>query len=611
MSGRNIHFIGIGGVGMAALAAILKARGENVSGCDLAPTSRVRWLQSQGIEVSFGHDPSHLNGVDEVVATPAVDFDSEELVEARARSLPVRMRGEVLAEIVSGCESIAVSGSHGKTTTSTWIVKILKELGEDVQWAIGGESGDFPVAGSGKGVLVVEADESDGTLSLYHPSVLVVNRLDYDHPDHFKSEREYFQCFENARKNAGLVIDSESLDMEGWDFPVAGAHNRRNARAAVEVALRRGHSRDAVEKAAKKCFGILPDRRFEKVADGVYTDYAHHPVEMKCAVSMAKEVCRGKLRVLFQPHRYSRTKALLASFPSAFEGADEIVICPTYAAFEDPVEGGEEADLYAECRNQSLPVKLSRTTAEAWEHVANSMVEGDVALLLGAGDIASLIPQVRVDRAAGRSTSPVRTIFIGQGSNTFRSELNLNVRYQKTEGPACRPGSELKIPWMAGIPGTVGGWVKMNAGAFGHSISEVIEKVKVDGRWIDRDDCGFSYRHSAIRGEIQDVVFNLSGIEGSQTEYLARRPRFPAGTFGSFFKNPPGHFAGELLEKAGAKELSVGGAYVWHKHANVIVRGQGATPSDVLALSRLMRNRVFFRFGVMLEPEVTGLDENG
>ena len=152
------------------------------------------------------------------------------------------------------------------------------------------------------------------------------------------------------------------------------------------------------------------------------------------------------------------------------------------------------------------------------------MSEGDLALLLGAGDIINLVPLIRMDCAGSSSsgsphgipcipslglplaTHPSRRIWIGAGANTWKSDLNLNVEYVKTEGPANAPGASLGIPWMAGIPGTIGGWVKMNAGAFGHSISEVIAKVKVDGKWLSAAECGFSYRHSDITGEIQDVI---------------------------------------------------------------------------------------------------------
>ena len=639
----RIHLIGIGGVGMAGLAVLLKARGHEVSGCDLKATPRTRWLESQGIPVFVGHSPDHLKDADEVIVTPAVARDNPE----RQACVNPRFRGEVLAELVNSTDGIAVCGSHGKTTTATWIAKLLQALGESVSWCIGGETGAFPVAhAAASGPLVVEADESDGTLALYCAKTLVVNKCEYDHPDHFKTEADYFACYETAKRNAEAVIESESLDCSMVrTFECSNGlpeHNLKNMRAAVEVALRRGHAMTDIAKALPQIVAKLPDRRFERVWPQsnnqtveqpnnllVYTDYAHHPTEMACAVGMARQICRGTLRVLFQPHRYSRTKALLRDFPAAFEGADEVVLCPTYAAFEQPVEGGDIADLYRACRERfsaetrrrgEVSLFLSRSCDEAWEHALNSMREGDLTLLLGAGDIINLVPQIHRDLdsaalrlCAGNPTPRLRKIWIGQGSNTWKSDLNLSVEYVKTSGPAGAPGASLGIPWMAGIPGTVGGWIKMNAGAFGHSISEVLAEVKVDGRWLPASACGFSYRHSDITGEIQDFKLNSNysavrlPTSPSAEAYLAKRKKFPAGTYGSFFKNPEGDFAGRLLEAAGAKELRVGGASVWSEHANVIVRGEGATASDVIALARLMRNRVFFRFGVRLEPEVQGI----
>ena len=639
----RIHLIGIGGVGMAGLAVLLKARGHEVSGCDLKATPRTRWLESQGIPVFVGHSPDHLKDADEVIVTPAVARDNPE----RQACVNPRFRGEVLAELVNSTDGIAVCGSHGKTTTATWIAKLLQALGESVSWCIGGETGAFPVAhAAASGPLVVEADESDGTLALYRAKTLVVNKCEYDHPDHFKTEADYFACYETAKRNAETVIESESLDCSMVrTFECSNGlpeHNLKNMRAAVEVALRRGHAMTDIAKALPQIVAKLPDRRFERVWPQsnnqtveqpnnllVYTDYAHHPTEMACAVGMARQICRGTLRVLFQPHRYSRTKALLRDFPAAFEGTDEVVLCPTYAAFEQPVEGGDIADLYRACRERfnaetrrrgEVSLFLSRSCDEAWEHAFNSMREGDLTLLLGAGDIINLVPQIHRDLdsaslrlCASNPTPRLRKIWIGQGSNTWKSDMNLSVEYVKTSGPAGAPGASLGIPWMAGIPGTVGGWIKMNAGAFGHSISEVLAEVKVDGRWLPASACGFSYRHSDITGEIQDFKLNSNysavrlPTSPSAEAYLAKRKKFPAGTYGSFFKNPEGDFAGRLLEAAGAKELRVGGASVWSEHANVIVRGEGATASDVIALARLMRNRVFFRFGVRLEPEVQGI----
>lgn len=602
----KIHLVGIGGVGMAGLALLLKSRGHDVSGCDISSSPRTRWLESNGIPVAIGHSPDHVTGMDEVIVTPAVHKDAPEYIAA-SKIARVRYRGEVLAELVSGCESIAVCGSHGKTTTSTWIAKLLLKLGEDVAWCIGGETGEFPVAGTGKGVLVVEADESDGTLALYHPTTLVVNKLEYDHPDFFKSEAQYFACFDKARGQSKEIVDAEALAAIDAADEVLGAlppHNRKNARAAIEVALRRGHLLDDILKALPEVISTLPDRRFEKIADGVYTDYAHHPTEMGCAVSMARAITKGKLRVLFQPHRHSRTKALLKDFPAAFNGADEVVLCPTYAAFEPAVEGGDIADLYKICRDAGLKVFLAQSCFEAWEHARNSYEEGDLTLILGAGDIIKIVGKL--------DERHPRKIWLGMGSNTWRSDLKLDVEYVKTSEPAGESGATLVkkgyCPWMAGIPGTVGGWIKMNAGAFGHSISEILEAVKIDGEWKNAADCGFTYRHSDIDGEIQD--YKLKDCVPplfSAEDYLSRRKHFPAGTYGSFFKNPPNDFAGRLLEAVGAKDLKVGGAYVWSEHANVIVRGEGATSSDVLALARLMRAAVYFRFGVELEPEVCGI----
>ncbi|MBQ6915052.1 MAG: hypothetical protein IJQ65_04975 [Kiritimatiellae bacterium] len=626
----RLHMVGVGGVGMAGLAVLLKARGHEVSGCDLHATPRTRWLEGEGVRFCAGHSPAHLDGVDELVVTPAVPADAPEVACARRRGVRVRSRGEVLAELVNGTgDAVAVCGSHGKTTTATWTAKLLLALGEDVAWCIGGETGEFPVARAASGPLVVEADESDGTLALYRAKTLVVTNCEYDHPDHFKTPADYFACYDAARRNAGDVVESEGLGPLGPEADACLAplapHNRRNARAAVEVALRRGHSLERVLAALPSVVATLPDRRFQRIYPVssaassvrpddslVFTDYAHHPTEMACAVGMARKVCRGTLRVLFQPHRYSRTKALLGDFPAAFAEADEVVLCPTYAAFESPVEGGDVADLYAACRSSGLSLRLflARSCDEAWEHARNSSAAGDVTLLLGAGDIISLAGRVVADMSEGAVPVPPRRIWIGAGSNTWKSDLNLSVEYAKTSGPASRPGASLGIPWMAGIPGTVGGWVKMNAGAFGHSFSEAIESVKVDGRWIPASECGFAYRHSEIEGEIQDFRLRTEIPDGGAdaARYLEKRRRFPPGTYGSFFKNPPGDHAGRLLDSVGSKGMRVGGAYVWDEHANVIVRGEGATSSDVLALARLMRNRVLFRLGVALEPEVCGVD---
>jgi UDP-N-acetylenolpyruvoylglucosamine reductase len=310
----------------------------------------------------------------------------------------------------------------------------------------------------------------------------------------------------------------------------------------------------------------------------------------------------GKIRVLLCPQIGCKFKP--GHFPDFFLEADEIVFIPSGHNFDQAGDAPYDiADFYASFRSKNVtPARLfmTRNLLEAWEHVANSEAEGDRIVSVGAGEA----PQCKPAR---------RKIWIGHGSNTWKSDLNLNVEYVKTQGPAARAGASIGIPWMAGIPGTIGGWIKMNAGAFGRSISEVVEAVKVDGIWIPAEKCGFSYRHSDITGEIQDVKWSKEAIFAEKKrftaeEFLSRRKVFPPGTYGSFFKNPEGDFAGRLLEEVGAKALRVGGAYVWEEHANVIVRAKGATASDVLALARLMYRRVCSRFGVSLEPEVQGIN---
>ena len=647
---------------MAGVAFLLKRRGHMVTDCDKYATPRTRWLERNDIPVAVGHSPSHLAGIDELVVTPAVPKDDPELAAAQGLSpqIRIRYRGEVLAEIVNASDGIAVCGTHGKTTTATFTARLLKALGTDPSWCIGGETGAMPVANVGTGPLVVKADESDGTLALYRARTLVVTSMDYDHPEHFKTVAAYRACYAAAMDAAADVIKAWELDAAGWpelDRLVVGRHNVMNARAAIEVALRRGYSRAAIAAALPSALAELPDRRFERVWPPrvaqspinlqssilVFTDYAHHPAELKCAVGMATELKPKRLRVLFQPHRYSRTKALLNAFPPAFAEADEVVLIPVYPAFEDPIPGGDIADLYKSFREDCAPTRppiLARSATEAWRHVFLSAQPGDLILLAGAGDIINLVPQVQRDLAVRDIRQPAFTelarysffrtggvtlgggerVIVGMGSNTWFSDCTTDIEIVRASDgtSAALPGASLlathpELAVMAGIPGTVGGGARMNAGAFGDSFGNHVEYVIADGKKIPHDACGFGYRTSAIRGLITEVGLKAA-IHGAQDEkaakdYLARRKKFPPRTCGSVFKNPsPDMPAGKLLDEAGAKSLRVGGACVWSEHANVIVAGEGCTSSDILALARLMARAVFFRSGVRLEPEIRGLE---
>ncbi len=685
----GVHFLGIGGVGMAGVAFLLKARNRAVSGCDLYATPRTRWLEANGIPVVIGHNAAHIDSsVGELIVTPAVPPDNPELATARAAGITVRSRGEVLSSLVNAADGIAVCGTHGKTTTATFTTRLLQNLGAHPSWCIGGETGSVPVAGVGTGPLVVEADESDGTLALYRPHTLVLNAVDFDHLEHFSSKEDYFDCYRTViRQTSDTIIvcadHPQALDLvqgvcpqgsgglsprivtfgfapeaqvnaADWpDIPVLGRHNVANALAAIAVAFSRGFTREQIAAVLPDAVSALPDRRFEQVAssDGVrvYTDYAHHPAELKCAIDMARALHPARLRVLFQPHRYSRTKALCDEFPPAFEAADEVILAPVYPAFEEPILGGDIADLYAafrglspQGRGQAPHVLLARSLDEGWRHLFLTAHPGDILMLLGAGDIVNLVPRVREEmsgwkftdrawtplaphsffRTGGETCGDGEKVIVGMGSNTWFSDCATNIEIVQvpSDHPAARPGASLladhpELAFMAGIPGTVGGWAKMNAGAFGDSFGNHVESVEVvlaDGsvRTIPATDCGFAYRHSSIPGLITSVTLKPApavGASARPADFLARRKSFPPRTCGSVFKNPPNAPAGRLLEESGCKSLRVGGAYVWQEHANVIVAGDGCTSSDILALARLMAARVRARFNVVLEPEIRGL----
>ena len=671
---RHFHFAGIGGVGMAGVAYILKKSGHQVSGCDLSSTPRTKWLEENGIHVDIGHSPSHItDDLDVCVFTPAVPKNSDEYLAAKNAGCSVKFRGEALAEIFNATEGIAVCGTHGKTTTSTFTAKLLIALGESPSWCIGGETDSFPVAGVGTGPMVIEADESDGTLSLYKAKTLVVTSLDYDHPDHFKTYEDYLNCYDKAIAAADNVIKTSDLPTDDWPeirALVLGEHNVRNARTAVEVALQRGYSREKILSALPEALSALPDRRFEKIwptgtshANGtdacptVISDYAHHPVEINCALSMARALNPERLRVIFQPHRHSRTKTLLEEFPKALSIADEVVLIPVYSAFEKPISGGDIADLYKSFRDylmasgENCRLILSRNAREAWKHIYLTAKEGDAIILLGAGDIISLIPDVLDDMprwpkcknpaesqpielsrfsffgtggiSYGRILNSIPNgnknhTIVGSGSNTWFSDCatDADIVMAPKESNASRSGASLipshpELSFMSGIPGTIGGWAKMNAGAFGKSFGSYIDHVMANGKKIPADMCGFGYRTSAIEGLISHVELKTSSVPSDQSpdEYLARRKKFPPRTCGSVFKNPSCSLpAGKLIEEAGCKAMRVGGAQVWEEHANVIKAEKGCTSSDILALARLVAARVRERFGISLVPEIKGLE---
>lgn len=704
---RRVHFIGVCGVGMAGVAALLARKGWIVSGEDARPNELVPWLQAHNIQL-LDAPPQH---VDLCVRTTAVGLHHPHVLELRARGVPVVQRGEVLAALVGNSRALAICGTHGKTTTSCFATRLLQEVGRTVCWCIGGQTKSLGGVAGGDfgGQLVVEADESDGTLSRYHPEVLVATNLDLDHLEHFADESDLCDCFATVagqtRSAVAYCSDAPRLcrtfrslnlpqsltfgfgmaDLQAEDIQcgmeqsyfklryrgkllgeahigVLGRHNVLNALGALAgVHLLTGISFTDLLPYLAKATSELPQRRYEVALarDGlqVVADYAHHPAEIAAALAMARLKHSGRLRILFQPHRFTRTLALRQEFPPAFKLADEVVLLPVYAASEPPLPGGESHDLYAEFRRQTTQrILLATTLAEATSYFRRTLAAGDLLLIVGAGDVIHVAERLRTlnlpQPTKGASLAPwsgygtggeaeellvggppaAGARLVGCGSNTWFSDLGYDGTVQvlrstiipegnppETDYPGELIGSVLLehlaangwsgLEFMTGIPGTLGGWLKSNAGAHGHAIGEAVARVDIDGTpFCPR----FTYRCSNLQGRVTAVRFILRrdeplAIRARQDEYRSRRIDLHGlRTCGSLFKNPPGDSAGRLIEQCGLKGFRIGGAQIAPFHANILAAGTGCTSSDLLAVMLTVQGKVLQQTGVRLLPEVSG-----
>jgi len=446
--GCEIHMVGVCGVGMAGVACLLAGRGYRVSGCDISLNALADDLRCSGVAVLEGHQASHVAALPDnsaLIVTAAVNSDEPELMAARARGLPIYSRGEALSWLLSESFGVAVCGTHGKTTTACFTARLFQELGADSGWCIGGFTKDLgSVAAPGNNrLLIVEADESDGSLQFYHPAVTVVNNIDLDHLEHFDGEEALVACFRRVidQSSQGVCVcrddvrawqtvvssgvrrldfglsalatlrasavevkaESAAFDLfyQGRDYGrikvgCGGQHNILNTLGAASAAIMCGYAVEDVAAALPAACSQLPGRRFEEIhaVNGIrfIADYAHHPVELKAAVEMAIATQSGRVIAVFQPHRYTRTLALGAQFPQAFKGVDEVVLLPVYAASESVIEGGDICDLYAHFRGQlpELRVILARNLKECWYYLRHTLRGGDLVLIAGAGDVIDL-----------------------------------------------------------------------------------------------------------------------------------------------------------------------------------------------------------------------------
>ncbi len=405
---RRIHMIGIGGIGMAGLALLLKERGHCVTGCDEQENRQTAWLRGKNIPVFIGHDRAHLTNVEWVIRTTAVPDDHPEVMNA---TVPVSRRGEVLPALLRDRITIAVSGTHGKTTTTSMIAQIL-----GCGYCIGGEVPGFDGVAKDGEIMVVEADESDGTIVNYYPDIAVITNIEYDHMEHHASVEAFESCFKTLIANTKQKVvycaeDTAAVRLcagnpkavsygvasGAWQVALPGRHNRLNASAAIEVS-KPWKTEAEIFKALEQIKPVR--RRFEKVFEGEYTiisDYAHHPTEIRTLIQTVRETLKPKrLLGVFQPHRYTRTKALMADFPPAFQGLEKLWLVPVYAASEKPLEGGTTEDLVRSFPVEGAPeVKNLNSLEKAWHDIIGVLEAGDVLLIIGAGDIEQLAEWAR------------------------------------------------------------------------------------------------------------------------------------------------------------------------------------------------------------------------
>jgi len=436
----KIHMIGIGGAGMSGIAEVLGSRGHAVTGSDLKESPYTRRLGEAGITVFIGHAAEQVGDAERVVISTAIPKTNPELLEARRKSIPVIPRAAALAWILEGSRSIAVAGTHGKTTTTSMTAHVLRALGEDPTALVGGELNDIGsnVAFGRADLVVAEADESDRSLLQLRPQAAVVTNVEFDHPDFYASLDDVLETFSafvaSLPADGHLVVCaddpscprlindapcpdttygisagdlraevltpnsyilSENGEKRGTvELGVYGRHNVLNSLAAAGIARWLGHDAYQAAGTLKDFSGVR--RRFqlkgERAEVRVLDDYAHHPTELSATLEAARATAPpgGRIVAVFQPHRYSRTRKLYREFGGAFAAADAVLITEVYGAGEMPQPGvNGKLVVDAICETSGHPEVYYIPQQDDVPKVLREISErGDVVLTLGAGDIS-------------------------------------------------------------------------------------------------------------------------------------------------------------------------------------------------------------------------------
>jgi UDP-N-acetylmuramate--alanine ligase len=443
----TIHFIGIGGIGMSGIAEVMCNLGYKVQGSDVAESYVIDGLRKRGIHVMIGHNAANVGDAAVVVTSTAIRRGNPEVERALEARIPVVRRAEMLAELMRLKSTVAVAGTHGKTTTTSMVAAMMDAGGIDATVINGGIINSY---GSNARIgtsdwMVVEADESDGSFLRLDGTIAVVTNIDPEHLDHYGSfdrvKDAFVEFIENVPFYGAAILcldhpevqailprirdrrvvtygfsaqadvrgedvrpvpggnrfdvivrerDGSTRRIEGIDLPMPGRHNVQNALAAVAVALELGVDDATVVQGFAKFGGVK--RRFTKVGEVggtvVIDDYGHHPVEIRAALAAAREGARGRVIAVVQPHRYSRLGELMDDFQSAFNDADIVYVTPVYAAGETPVDGVDAAALVAGLKRRGHRAASEIADAEALaKELAGVIQPDDMVICLGAGDI--------------------------------------------------------------------------------------------------------------------------------------------------------------------------------------------------------------------------------
>lgn len=459
----TIHFVGIGGIGMSGIAEVLHNLGYAVQGSDVADNYNVQRLRKLGIKVEIGHRAENVGDAAVIVISSAVKKDNPEVVQARSNLLPVVRRAEMLGELMRLKWSIAIAGTHGKTTTTSMVAALLDGAGFDPTIINGGiinSIGTNAKLGAGDW-MVVEADESDGTFTRLPATIGIVTNIDPEHLDHYGTFEEVKKAFDRFVENipfygfAALCIDhpevqaligrvdrrivtygfspqadvravnvetntrgcfydvavservmGEARVVQGVHLPMYGLHNVQNSLAAIAVAINMGIPDEAIRQSYARFTGVK--RRFTKTGESngivVIDDYGHHPVEIQAVLKAARMAGTGRTIAVVQPHRYSRLSSLFDEFCACFNDADAVVVADVYAAGEQPIEGASKEALVEGLRSRGHRQAVALPAPDALPSLVRDMARpGDMVVCLGAGNItqwAASLP-AELDRLFG------------------------------------------------------------------------------------------------------------------------------------------------------------------------------------------------------------------